>query len=105
VCRAALLLGKNKEAVEAFNLALRLNPRDYLARRSLARVYWRENQPEEAERELARVAGEHPEFAEGRAEHGVALAKVRKYREAIAELHAASTLGYQIGRASCRESG
>ena len=57
--RAAFVLGKNKDAVEAFNLALRLNPRDYLARRSLARVYWRENQPEEAERELARVAGEH----------------------------------------------
>ena len=93
--RAAFVLGKNKDAVEAFNLALRLNPRDYLARRSLARVYWRENQPEEAEHELARVAGEHPDFAEGRAEHGVALAKVRKYREAIAELHAASTLGYR----------
>ena len=93
--RAAFVLGENKEAVEAFRLALRLNPRNYLARRSLARVYWREDQPEEAETELAQVASEHPDFAEARAEHGVALAKVKRYRDAIAELRAASNLGYR----------
>ncbi|HEV2495065.1 MAG TPA: sulfatase-like hydrolase/transferase [Terriglobia bacterium] len=91
--RAAFVLGKNKDAVEALNLALRLNPRNYEARRWLARAYWREDEPEEAERELAQVASEHPDFAEGRAEHGVALARIKKYREAIAELQAASSLG------------
>ena len=93
--RSAFALGKNKEAAETFRLALRLNPRNYLARRSLARVYWREDQPKEAEHELARVASEHPDFAEGRAEHGVALVKVKRYQEAIAELRAASDLGYR----------
>ncbi len=93
--RAAFVLGQNKDAAEAFRLALRFNPRNYLARRSLARVYWREGQPEEAEVELARVASEHPDFAEGRAEHGVALAKVKRYQEAIAELRAALDLGYR----------
>jgi Flp pilus assembly protein TadD len=40
------------------------------------------------------VASERPEFAEGRAEHGLALVKVGRYREAITELQAAANLGY-----------
>jgi len=91
--RAEFAIGASKDAAQAFRLALRLNPRNYLARRSLARVYWREDRPEEAERELASVVSEHPDFTEARAEHGVALAKVRRYREAIAELRTASNLG------------
>jgi len=87
-------LGENQEAADALRLALRLNPRNYLARRTLARVYWRQEQLEQAELELAQVVREHPAFAEARAEHGVALAKVRKYREALAELGAAVDLGY-----------
>jgi arylsulfatase A-like enzyme/Tfp pilus assembly protein PilF len=93
--RAEFALGKNKDAIEAFRLALRLNPRNYLARRSLSRAYWRENQPEQAELELSRVVSEHPDFAEARAEHGLALVKVKRYREAIAELRAASSQGYR----------
>ena len=92
--RAAFTLGENQEAADALRLALRLNPRNYLARRTLARVYWRQEQLEQAELELAQVVREHPAFAEARAEHGVALAKVRKYREALAELGAAVDLGY-----------
>jgi arylsulfatase A-like enzyme/Flp pilus assembly protein TadD len=92
--RAAYVLADNKQAADALRLALRLNPRNYLARRQLARVYWREDRPKEAESELAEVAREHPGFAEGRAEHGIALAKLGRYREALAELNAALTLGY-----------
>jgi choline-sulfatase len=93
--RAAFVLGQNKEAVDALRLALHFNPHNYLARRSLARVYWRENQSKEAEIELARVVREQPDFAEARAEHGLALVKVERYREAIGELRAASNLGYR----------
>ncbi len=93
--RADFEMGQNKGAIEALRLALRYNPRNYSARRLLARVYWRENQPDQAEAELARVVSEHPDFAEGRAEHGIALAKVKKYREAIVELRAASSRGYR----------
>jgi choline-sulfatase len=93
--RASFALGENKDAVEAYGFALHFNPRNFLARRSLARVYWRENQPAEAERELAQVVSEHPDFAEARAEYGLALVKVKKYPGAIAELQAAARLGYR----------
>ena len=93
--RADFVMGQNKDAIEALRLALRYNPRNYSARRLLARVYWLEGELDQAEVELARVVSEHPNFLEGRAEHGVALAKVKRYREAIAELKAASNLGYR----------
>jgi Tfp pilus assembly protein PilF len=88
-------MGQNKDAIEALRLALRYNPRNYPARRLLARVYWLEGELDQAEVELARVVSEHPDFLEGRAEHGVALTKVKRYREAIAELKAVSNLGYR----------
>ncbi len=91
--RADFEIGQNKEAIQALRAALRYNPRNYSTRRLLARVYWRENQPDQAEAELARVVTEHPDFAEGRAEHGVALVKLKRYRDAITELRAASSLG------------
>jgi tetratricopeptide (TPR) repeat protein len=93
--RAEFTLGENKDAADALALALRFNPRNYLARRLLARVYLRQEKPEQAERELAQVVSEHPNFAEARAEHGLALAKVKKYREAIAEFQAGSKGGYR----------
>jgi arylsulfatase A-like enzyme/Tfp pilus assembly protein PilF len=93
--RAAFVLAHNKEATDALQLALRLNARNYLARRMLARVYWRENQPTAAESELAQVVREEPNFGEARAEHGIALVKLRQYRRAIPELRAAPDLGYR----------
>ena len=92
--RAALVLADNREAGDALRVALRLNPHNYLARRQLARVYWREGRSKEAESELAKVARERPDFAEGRAEHGISLAKLGRYHEALAELSAALALGY-----------
>jgi superkiller protein 3 len=93
--RAEFALGENKRAADALQAALRLNPRNYLARRVLARVYWRENQPQQAESELDRVVREQPNFGEARAEHGVALVKLKQYRQALPELLAALDLGYR----------
>jgi tetratricopeptide (TPR) repeat protein len=95
VGRAAFALGEDKEASEALQVALRLNPRNYLARRMLARVYWHQNQPKQAELELAQVVREQPNFGEARSEHGIALVKLRKYQQALAELRAAPNLGYR----------
>ncbi|HXX23343.1 MAG TPA: tetratricopeptide repeat protein [Terriglobia bacterium] len=83
--RAAFALREDEEAIKAYRRTLHFNPRNYLARRSLARAYWREVQPEQAGRELAQVVSEHPDFAEARAEHGLALVKVTRYQEAIPE--------------------
>lgn len=93
--RTAFGLDQNKEAADALQVGLRLNPHNYLARRMLARVYWRLNQPAEAESELAQVVREEPNFGEARAEHGIALIKLKEYRRAIPELRAASDLGYR----------
>ena len=92
--RAAFELADNREAADALRHAVQLNPRNYLARRQLARVYWREDRDKEAESELAEVAREHPDFAEGRAEHGIALSKLRRYPEALVDFNAALGLGY-----------
>ena len=93
--RADFTLEQNKKAADALQVALRLNPRNYLARRLLARVYWRENQPEQAENELAQVVRDEPNFGEARAEHGIALVKLKLYRQALPELRAAPELGYR----------
>ena len=93
--RAEFTLGQNKKAADDLQAALRLNQRNYLARRMLARVYWRENQPQQAESELARVVRDQPKFGEARAEHGVALVKLKQYRQALPELLAAPDLGYR----------
>jgi arylsulfatase A-like enzyme/tetratricopeptide (TPR) repeat protein len=93
--RAEFTLGQNKKAADSLQVALRLNPRNYLARRMLARVHWRENQPEQAENELAQVVRDEPNFGEVRAEHGIALVKLKQYRQALPELRAAPELGYR----------
>src|SRR5207245_5048126 len=76
-------------------LALRLNPRNFLARVALAKVYWRGNLREKAEPELARVVQEQPEFAEAHADYGIVLAKLGKYREATAQIQRALESGYR----------
>ena len=93
--RAEFTLEDNKKATDALQVALRLNPRNYLARRMLARVYWRENQPQQAESELAQVVREEPNFGEARAEHGIALVKLKEYGRALPDLRAAPDLGYR----------
>ena len=93
--RAYFLLAQDSRAATAFELALRLNPRNFLARLALAKVYWRANLPEKAEPELAQVVQEQPEFIEAHADYGIILAKLGKYREAAAEIGRAIESGYR----------
>ncbi|PYV00955.1 MAG: hypothetical protein DMG26_14520 [Acidobacteria bacterium] len=74
---------------------MRLNPRNFLARLALAKVYWRANLPEKAEPELAQVVQEQPEFIEAHADYGIILAKLGKYRESAAEIQRALESGYR----------
>ncbi|MFZ0963840.1 MAG: sulfatase-like hydrolase/transferase [Terriglobia bacterium] len=93
--RAHFLLGQDKPAAESLALALHINPRDFLARLALAKVYWRQNLPEKAEPELARVVKEHPEIPEGHANYAITLAKLGKYREAMPQFEQALAMGYR----------
>src|SRR5437773_972560 len=93
--RAYFLLAQDSRAATAFELALRLNPRNFLARLALAKAYWRANLPEKAEPELAQVVQEQPEFIEAHADYGIILAKLGKYREAAVEIGRAIESGYR----------
>ena len=74
--RAHFMLGQDQPAAASLELALRLNPRNFLARLALAKVYWRQNLPAKAEPELAQVVKEHPKLPEGQADYAVILAKL-----------------------------
>lgn len=93
--RADSLLGRDNEAAVSFELALRLNGRNFLARVALAKVCWRQHLFERARSELAPVVEDHPQFAEGHADYGVTLAELRKYKEALAELQRGIDLGFR----------
>ena len=93
--RAHFLLGQDKPAAETLELALRMNPRNFLARLALAKVYWRQNLPAKAEPELAQVVKEHPELSEGHADYAVVLAGLGKYREAMPHFQQALAAGYR----------
>ena len=93
--RAYFLLAQDSQAAAAFELALRLNPRNFLARLALAKVYWRGNLLEKAQPELAQVVQEQPEFAEAHADYGIILTKLGRYREAAAEIERAIEPGYR----------
>lgn len=92
--RANFLLGQNDAARSSFELALRLNPRNFLARLALAKVYWRQNLLDRAQSEAAQVVQSHPQFAEGHADYGVILAELKNYKEALAEIQRGIALGY-----------
>jgi arylsulfatase A-like enzyme/Flp pilus assembly protein TadD len=93
--RAHFLLGEDSSAAAAFEVALDLNPRNFLARLALAKVYWRQNLPAKAEPELAQVVKEHPELAEAHADYAIALAKLGKYRDALPHFERALAMGYR----------
>ncbi len=93
--RAHFLLGQDREAATALELALHLNPRNFLARVALAKVYWRENLPEKAQLHLAEVVEKHPEFAEAHADFGIILAKLGKHRQAAEEIERGINQGYR----------
>jgi choline-sulfatase len=92
--RAFFLLRDNPHAATAFELAVHLNPRDFLGRVALAKVYWGENQLQAAEAQLEQVVKLAPGFAEGHADYGIVLAKRSKYAPALPELEKGIALGY-----------
>ena len=93
--RARFMLGQDGPAAESLELALHLNPRNFLARLALAKVYWREDLPAKAEPELEKVVKEHPELTEGRADYAIILTKQAKYREAMPQFEQALANGYR----------
>jgi len=93
--RAHFLLGQDKPAAESLELALHINPRDFLARLALAKVYWRQNLPAKAEPELAEVVKDHPELPEGHGDYAIVLVKLGKYQEAMPHFERAIALGYR----------
>jgi choline-sulfatase len=93
--RAHFLLGQDKPAADSLELALHLNPRNFLARLALAKVYWRQNLPAKAEPELAQVVKEHSELPEGHGDYAIVLVGLAKYREAMPEFERALAMGYR----------
>ncbi len=93
--RAHFLLGQDEQAAQALDLALDFNPRNFLARLALAKVYWRESRLEKAESAIAQVLTEHPEFPEAHADHGIILAKMGKYPQAKEEIDRGVEMGFK----------
>jgi len=93
--RAHFMLGDDRRAATAFQLALHSNPHNFLAREALAKVFWREDLPAKAEPELAQVVKEHPELIEARADYAVILAKLQRYREALPHFQRALAMEYR----------
>jgi tetratricopeptide (TPR) repeat protein len=93
--RAHFQLGQDKAAAESLELALHLNPRNFLARLALAKVYWRQNLSAKAEPELAQVVKEHPELPEGHADYAIVLAALGKYRGALPHFQQALAAEYR----------
>jgi len=93
--RAYFLLGQAPKAATAFELALRLNPRNFLAKLALAKVYWRQNLPEKSEPLVAEVVKAQPGFAEAHADYGIILVKLKDYQRAVPEIEEGITLGYR----------
>jgi hypothetical protein len=51
---------------------------------------------ESARPELEEVIKTHPDFAEAHADHGIVLAKLRDYRQALSEIRQGIELGYSV---------
>lgn len=93
--RASFELGDDAEAATALEVALHLNPRNFLARLALAKVYFRESALDKAEAELSRVTAEQPALGEAHADLGVVLAATRNYAAAEREIERGLELGYR----------
>jgi pentatricopeptide repeat protein len=92
---AAYAAEVNAEAVKAFELALRLNSRDFPVRLALAKVYWRLGRLDEAATEQLKVLADHPNFAQAHAEYGITLVRLKRYGEALPALTTGMDLGYR----------
>lgn len=93
--RTYFVLGRMKEAQDAFELALDRNPNNYLARMALAKVYWRQQSLEKAEAQLRILIRTHSEYAEAHALYGIILAKTQHYPGGIKEIETGLSQGFQ----------
>ena len=93
--RAHFMLGQDKQAAQSLELAVSMNPRNFLARLALAKIYWQQNLPAQAEPQLARVVREHAELPEGHADYAIVLTGLAKYREAMPHFERALAAGYR----------
>jgi len=91
--RACFLAGQDQLAATALELALQLNPKNFLARLALAKVFWQQNLPEKARPQLEEVITTHPELAEAHTDYGITLAKLRDYHRALEEIQRGIELG------------
>jgi arylsulfatase A-like enzyme/Tfp pilus assembly protein PilF len=91
--RAYSMLDQNERAATAFELALRSNENNFLARVALGKVYWRQNALDKAESEFRAVVKSHPEFGEAHADYGIILAIRRRYSESLPEIQRGLELG------------
>jgi len=93
--RAHFLLGQNEQAATAFELALRSNKNNFLAKAALAKVHWKQNQVGKAELEFREITKSHPEFGEAHADDGIMLTILGRYSEALPEIQRGIELGSQ----------
>jgi len=91
--RAHFLLGQNEQAATAFELALRSNKNNFLAKAALAKAHWRQNQVGKAELEFREITKSHPEFGEAHADDGIMLTILGRYSEALPEIQRGIELG------------
>jgi arylsulfatase A-like enzyme/Tfp pilus assembly protein PilF len=93
--RAHFVLGHDEQAATAFELALHLNEQNFLARLALAKVHWRQNKLEQTEAELHDLVKSHPEIGEAHGDHGIVLATMRRYSEALPEIQRGIDLDFR----------
>ncbi len=98
--------GRIPEAIEQFNLALRLKPDYFDAANNLGLALARANRVPEAVEAFRRAIGINPDSAEGHNNLGVALANTGRMPEALQEFQQAVRLdpGYADARANLRRA-
>ena len=93
--RAAYQAEENEEAAKAYELTLHLNPRNFLTRLALARVYWRLKRFEAAMEQELDVLRSHPNFAQAHADYGVTLVHLERFDQAVPSILKGIELGYR----------
>lgn len=85
--------GENAKAKPLLELAVHLNPHDFIAYYALGLVARGEKNTEEAYRFFQKAVQEKPEFAFSQQELGITLVELKRYSEALGPLSEAEKLG------------
>lgn len=99
LAQAAYAAEDNVQAEHAYRLALEINPRNFLARLALARVYWRLGRLTEAERHQLQVISDNPNLGQAHAAYGITLVRMKRFREGLAALGRSLALGFEDAEA------